>query len=138
MVKADVVVTKLDNVFVKVECEQGISAELSDFFSFYTKNYQFSPLYRKKIWDGKVYLYSKKTNKLYGGLVRYLTLFCKEREYKYAVDPEVRSFNELTLEQVQQENQDLRRRLEAVESKLTNQTAYLNTLHQHITQLKRG
>lgn len=38
----------------------------------------------------------------------------------------------VTLEQVQQENQELRRRLEAVESKLLNQNNYLNTLHQYV------
>ena len=38
----------------------------------------------------------------------------------------------VTLEQVQQENHDLRRRLDALESKLANQTSYLNTLHQYV------
>jgi len=94
-----VIVRKLDEVYVEVECEQSISAELSDFFSFYSKNYQFSPLYKKRIWDGKIYMYSKKTNKLYGGLVRYLTNFCKERGYKYEVDPSARNFNEFTLDE---------------------------------------
>ena len=102
MDKVDVTVRKIDEVFVEVECDQGISAELSDFFSFYTKNYQFSPLYRKRIWDGKVYLYSKKTNKLYGGLVRYLTIFCKERSYKYSIDDNVRDFNQFKIEEVKQ------------------------------------
>ena len=100
MAKVDVVVRRIDEVFVEIECEQGISAELSDFFSFYTKNYQFSPLYRKRIWDGKVYLYSKKTNKLYGGLVRYLTLFCKERNYNYDIEDSVRNFNQFKIEEV--------------------------------------
>lgn len=38
----------------------------------------------------------------------------------------------VTLEQVQQENQQLRRRLEALESKMSHQTSYLNTLHQYV------
>jgi predicted RNase H-like nuclease (RuvC/YqgF family) len=38
----------------------------------------------------------------------------------------------VTVEQVQQENRELRSRLEAVESKLLNQTNYLNTLHQYV------
>jgi len=43
----------------------------------------------------------------------------------------------VTLEQLQTENQQLRSRLEAVESKLANQTSYLNTLHQYVhTKLK--
>jgi predicted RNase H-like nuclease (RuvC/YqgF family) len=38
----------------------------------------------------------------------------------------------VTVEQVQAENRELRSRLEAVESKLSHQSSYLNTLHQYI------
>ena len=44
----------------------------------------------------------------------------------------------VTIEQVQQENQELRRRLEAVESKLLNQNNYLNTLHQYVHSKFKG
>ena len=37
-----------------------------------------------------------------------------------------------TIEHLQQENHMLRRRLDDLESKLTNQTSYLNTLHQYV------
>jgi predicted RNase H-like nuclease (RuvC/YqgF family) len=43
----------------------------------------------------------------------------------------------LTVEQLQAQNQDLVRRVDHLESKLTNQTAYLNSLHQYVhTRLK--
>jgi predicted RNase H-like nuclease (RuvC/YqgF family) len=38
----------------------------------------------------------------------------------------------VTLEQLQHENQQLKHRLEALESKILNQTNYLNTLHQYV------
>jgi predicted RNase H-like nuclease (RuvC/YqgF family) len=44
----------------------------------------------------------------------------------------------VTLDSLQQENQELRRRLEAVESKLANQTSYLNTLHQYVHSKFKG
>jgi cell division septum initiation protein DivIVA len=44
----------------------------------------------------------------------------------------------VTLEQLQTENQQLRSRLEAVESKLANQTSYLNTLHQYVHAKLKG
>ena len=44
----------------------------------------------------------------------------------------------VTIEQVQQENQELRRRLAAVESKLLNQNNYLNTLHQYVHSKFKG
>lgn len=43
----------------------------------------------------------------------------------------------VTVEQLQAQNYDLARRLEQLESKLINQTAYLNSLHQYVhTKLK--
>lgn len=43
----------------------------------------------------------------------------------------------LTVEQLQAQNHDLARRLDQLESKLANQTAYLNSLHQYVhTKLK--
>lgn len=44
----------------------------------------------------------------------------------------------VTVEQVQQENQELRRRLEALEAKMANQTSYLSTLHQYVHSKFRG
>lgn len=38
----------------------------------------------------------------------------------------------VTLEQLQHENQQLKHRLEALESKMLTQTNYLNTLHQYV------
>ena len=43
-----------------------------------------------------------------------------------------------TVEQLQARNQDLERRISQLENKLANQTTYLSTLHQHITQLKKS
>jgi len=39
----------------------------------------------------------------------------------------------VTLEQVQQENYQLKRRVDELESKMINQTAYLNQLHAFVT-----
>ena len=44
----------------------------------------------------------------------------------------------VTLEQVQQENHQLKRRMDELESKIVNQTAYLNQLHQYIARSKKG
>jgi len=39
---------------------------------------------------------------------------------------------------LQQQNHELRSRLDRLESKLTNQTAYLNSLHQYVARFKKG
>ena len=43
-----------------------------------------------------------------------------------------------TLEQVQQENHELRRRIDQLESRMINQNSYLSQLHQYISRIKRG
>lgn len=113
----DIVVNKVNEVFVQLVCEDSVKAELSDYFSFFAPNYQFSPLYKKKIWNGKIYLFSKKTAYLYGGLIRYLKEFAKERNLKVAVDSAAQSFDEFTLEEATEfaKSLDLHSRNKAIE-----------------------
>jgi predicted RNase H-like nuclease (RuvC/YqgF family) len=44
----------------------------------------------------------------------------------------------VTVEQLQAQNQELRSRLERLESKVINQNAYLNSLHQYVARFKKG
>lgn len=43
----------------------------------------------------------------------------------------------VTVEQLQQQNNELKTRLGQLESKLNHQTAYLNSLHQYVTKNKK-
>jgi superfamily II DNA or RNA helicase len=104
---ADIVVSKINEAYVYLTCEESIKAELNDYFSFFAPNYQFSPLYKKKVWNGKIYLYSKKTSKLYGGLIRYLIEFAKERNLKVSVDAAAQVFEEYGEEEAKQFAQSL-------------------------------
>jgi len=77
-------VSKIDEVFLKVECpDDGLAKDLIDFFSFTVPNAKFMPSYRNKWWDGKVRLFSIKTRKIYIGLLPYIDEFCKERGYEF-------------------------------------------------------
>ena len=78
---ADIVLSKKDEVYLKVKCEPSIGQELNDHFSFDVPGAKFHPLYRSRMWDGKVRLYSMFTQELYVGLKSYLEHFCKERDY---------------------------------------------------------
>src|SRR6056300_1569856 len=64
-----------------VDCEPGISRELSEHFSFFAPGYKFQPLYRKKLWDGKIRLFNRLTNELNAGLYLKLKDFCMNRGY---------------------------------------------------------
>jgi len=80
---SDLILTKKDEVYAKVQCERHIAMELSEYFTFFVPGYQFVPAYRNRIWDGKIRLFSLQTNQIYLGLIPYLKEFCKERSYKY-------------------------------------------------------
>ena len=81
-----ITITKVNEVYGKVECERHVARELSEYFTFFVPGYQFVPAYRNRIWDGKIRLFNLQTNQLYLGLVPYLTEFCDEREYAYSHD----------------------------------------------------
>ena len=70
-----------DDVHIKIDCERGLAKELSDYFTFKVPNYQFTPAYKNKIWDGQIRLYNLYTQNLYKGLIDYVLTFAKERNY---------------------------------------------------------
>ncbi|MAH43554.1 hypothetical protein CL614_07615 [archaeon] len=76
-------ITKIDEVYIKIDCEMGVAQELCDYFTFYVPGYTFVPSYRNKLWDGKIRLFSVHTRKLYGGLMPYVVQFAYKRQYKY-------------------------------------------------------
>ena len=71
-----------DDVFMKIECERGIAKELSDFFTFKVPNYQFTPAYKNKVWDGQIRLYNLYRQTLYTGLIDYVIKFAVDRNYE--------------------------------------------------------
>ena len=80
---SDLVITKKDEVYAKIECERHLAMELSEYFTFFVPGYQFVPAYRNRIWDGKIRLYNLQTSQLYLGLIPHLKSFCQERNYTY-------------------------------------------------------
>ena len=78
----DIVVNKLDSVNLKIDCEDSIAKELSQFFTFTVPNYQYTPAYKNKKWDGMIRLFNLYSRKLYVGLLDYLVQFSADRNYK--------------------------------------------------------
>ena len=62
---ADITLIKKDEVHLKVICEPSIAQELSDHFCFEVPGAKFHPLYRSRMWDGKVRLFSMFTKEIY-------------------------------------------------------------------------
>lgn len=82
-VSSNIIINKVDDVFVRVHCEKGIAMEMSEYFTFYVPGYKFMPAFRNKVWDGKIHLFNTQNHQIYYGLVPYIERFCEEREYTY-------------------------------------------------------
>jgi superfamily II DNA or RNA helicase len=82
----DLIITKKDEVYAKVQCERHVAMELSEFFTFFVPGYQFVPAFRNRIWDGKIRLFNLQTQQIYLGLIPYVKEFCEEREYTFEME----------------------------------------------------
>ena len=95
-----ITLSKVNETYIKVDCSNGIKKELSDFFSFFAPGYKFMPLYKNKIWDGKIRLFESNST-IYLGLLSYLTAFCKDRDYDLAIQDNLDYSNECSVVEVQ-------------------------------------
>lgn len=77
----DLTITKKNDVYLKVECDPSIAQELHSHFSFEVPGAKFHPMYRNRVWDGQVHLFSLFTNQVYIGLKPYVEYFAKENGY---------------------------------------------------------
>ena len=84
-----VVIVNKDESYVKVNCSDGIAYELNTHFEFRVPGAEFTPQYRAKLWNGKIYLFSLKTHLIYRGLVPYIVKFCEDRDYAWEYENEI-------------------------------------------------
>jgi superfamily II DNA or RNA helicase len=80
---ADLVIQKVNEVYLKVNTEPHIEYELRDRFTFEVPNKKFMPQYRSKYWDGYVHLFNMKTKRIYVGLLDKIVAFCENSGYSY-------------------------------------------------------
>ena len=78
---SEITLKKINEVFMQVECDDGLARDLFDFFSFTVPNAKFMPSVKNRYWDGKVRLFQIKTRRIYIGLLPYVDDFCRERGY---------------------------------------------------------
>lgn len=87
----DLIVKKHCAAYLSIICEKNIAKELSEYFSFFVPGYQFTPQFKSRVWNGKIYLFDFKTNKLYRGLLPYLKAFCDRQKFVYLIEDELES-----------------------------------------------
>ena len=77
-------ITKKNEVFLRVDADPHIHQELSDYFTFEVPNAKFLQKQRRyKYWDGKIRLYSPGNGELYVGLYDYLVEWLDKKGYNY-------------------------------------------------------
>ncbi len=86
---SDLILHKKNEAYIQFECEKGLAQELSTYFEFYVPGYQFTPAFKSRIWDGKIRLADLRSFTIYHGLVPYIEIFCKERDYTLEIDSDV-------------------------------------------------
>ena len=104
------IISKKNEVHLRVKTEPNVARELSDFFTFEVPGARFMPSYRRRIWDGKIRLYSVATNEVYVGLLPYIEEFAKRNE----IDVE---YKEGILNERKYENNELDRFIRRVSPK---------------------
>ena len=81
---SDVVISKKNEVYLKIEAEPYIKCELSDHFTFDVEGAKYMPQYRNRWWDGKIRLFNTQNGELYIGLLDKLIRFCQTYNYKFS------------------------------------------------------
>ena len=81
MDQSDIRIRKKDEVYLIVDCDLSLRQELSEHFTFEVPGAKFNPLYRNRMWDGKIRLFSYMTGEVYVGLVDYIENFALNNGY---------------------------------------------------------
>ena len=78
----DIIISKKNEVFLKIKAESHIYQELSEHFTFDIPGAKFMPQYRSKYWDGKIRLFSIHTGEIYVGLLDKVVSWAEKWGYK--------------------------------------------------------
>ena len=80
---ANLVISKSNEVFLKINTEPHIEYELRDHFKFEIPNAKFMPQYRGRNWNGEIHLFDMRSKQIYVGLLDKIVNFCNQYGYSY-------------------------------------------------------
>jgi len=80
---ANVVISKANEVFLRVKADPHIEYELRDHFTFQVEGAKFMPQYRNRNWNGEIHLFDLRSKRIYVGLLDRIVAFCKKHDYSY-------------------------------------------------------
>ena len=80
-------ISKKNEVYLTLsDLSPALSQELTDFFTFEVPNAKFMPMVRKRMWDGKIRLFSPASGEIYVGLLPYIKEYCNSKNVKYKIE----------------------------------------------------
>ena len=80
---ANVVISKANEVFLKINSEPHIEYELRDHFTFEVEGAKFMPQYRNRKWNGEIHLFDMRSKRIYVGLLSKIIDFCAKHDYTF-------------------------------------------------------
>ena len=80
---ANLVISKANEVFLRINAEPHIEYELRDHFTFEVPNAKFMPQYRGRNWNGEIQLFDLRNKRIYVGLLDKIVHFCEQHGYTY-------------------------------------------------------
>lgn len=93
-------VEKINEVYLRVTSEQGVEAELSEYFSFFVEGYKFMPSYKAGFFDGRLRLYNLGRKTLFVGLYENLKKFAENNSYELVENNNIEEINHLDKKEV--------------------------------------
>ena len=80
-------ISKKNEVYLVLEdLDPSTSQELTEFFTFEVPGFKFMPMYRNRMWDGKIRLFSPGSGEIYVGLLPYIKQFCFRNKIEYIIE----------------------------------------------------
>tara|TARA_B100001996_G_scaffold383008_1_gene376801 strand:- start:1662 stop:3113 length:1452 start_codon:yes stop_codon:yes gene_type:complete len=93
-------ISKVNEVYLTLEVDDSLEKELSDYFTFEVPGAKYMPHYRKKLWDGKIRLFSPHNGRIYVGLLPYIKEFCLKNSIEYILEEGVENERNIVREDV--------------------------------------
>jgi len=98
---ADIILKKVNEVYLHVDAEQSTLMEMSAHFEFFVPGYQFMPAFRNRMWDGKIRLLDMRTRQIYTGLLHHIEQFAQDRDYTIEYDSALTTAQEFSLREAE-------------------------------------
>ena len=93
-------ISKVNEVYLQIKVDDDLERELTDYFTFEVPGAKFMPHYRKKLWDGKIRLFSPHNGRIYVGLLPYIKEFCSRNSIEYIIEEGVENERNVIRESV--------------------------------------